>query len=384
MRPEAYYNENDPEMAAWLRRLVSAGHITPGVVDERDIRDVAPGDLLGYSQHHFFAGVGVWSWALRGAGWPDDRPVWTGSCPCQPFSQGGRGAGFDDERHLWPAWFWLLRELRPGVVFGEQVAGKGGEAWIDLVSADLEGEGYACGAVPAPACGFGAPHKRTRIYWVADAERERWEGRDEAGAREGLGGAGPQPRRGGAARGVEDPPRDRRRRKAARSGEAAEGRQAGPGPADGGELQDGPEGPSGARGVADAPARGRPGEGGEGEAGAPRRRRPRRVADAEGGGPQGGRRERRGVRPAQGGGGAEEPEGLRPEHRPGPANGFWGGADWLLCRDAKFRAVEPGTFPLADGSASRVGRLRGYGNALVAPQALAFVEAFIEAERGMR
>lgn len=80
----AYYNENDPFAAAWLRRLIEAGEIAPGVVDERSIVDVQPQDLSSYTQCHFFAGIGGWSLALRFAGWPDDRPVWTGSCPCQP------------------------------------------------------------------------------------------------------------------------------------------------------------------------------------------------------------------------------------------------------------------------------------------------------------
>ncbi len=63
MRP-AYYNEFDPIAAEWLRRLIAAGHIAPGDVDERSIEDVRPDDLLGYAQCHFFDGIGVWSYAL--------------------------------------------------------------------------------------------------------------------------------------------------------------------------------------------------------------------------------------------------------------------------------------------------------------------------------
>jgi DNA (cytosine-5)-methyltransferase 1 len=163
----AYYNEFDEYPAQWLRNLSYAGHIAAGKVDARSIREVSAADLLGATQAHFFAGIGVWSRALRLAGIPDDFPIWSGSCPCQPFSVAGRGAGFDDERHLWPVWFKLIEQCRPAVVVGEQVEGKDGRAWLDLVSSDLEGIGYAFGAAVLPSAGVGAPHIRSRTYFVA-------------------------------------------------------------------------------------------------------------------------------------------------------------------------------------------------------------------------
>lgn len=169
----AYYNENEPFAAQWLRNLISAGHIAGGDVDERDIRKVTARELAGYTQYHFFAGIGIWSHALRRAGWPDNRPVWTGSCPCQPFSSAGLGAGFTDERHLWPEWFRLIRECTPRAIFGEQVAGKDGAAWVDLVHDDLESAGYAVGAIASAAAGYGAPMRRERLYFMAHAASSR-------------------------------------------------------------------------------------------------------------------------------------------------------------------------------------------------------------------
>ena len=182
MKKWAYYNEHDKFAAAWLRELIKAGHIADGIVDERSIEDVLPNELTEFKQCHFFAGIGGWSYALRQAGWPDDRPVWTGSCPCQPFSSAGKGAGFADERHLWPAFYHLISQCRPAIVFGEQVASKAVDAWIDLVQADLEAVGYAFGCIPFPASSVGAPHIRDRNYWVADSRCER----NELGRRVGY------------------------------------------------------------------------------------------------------------------------------------------------------------------------------------------------------
>lgn len=163
----AIYNEWDAYIAAWLRNLIEAGLIAPGSVDERSICDLRATDLRGRVQFHTFAGIGGWGHALRLANWPDDRPVWSASCPCQPFSDAGLGRGVDDERHLWPVVAELVRECRPPVLFGEQSASSAGLAWFAAVRADLEGAGYAVGAADLCAAGVGAPHRRQRLYFAA-------------------------------------------------------------------------------------------------------------------------------------------------------------------------------------------------------------------------
>lgn len=355
----AYYNEIDEKAAAWLRELIARGLIADGVVDTRSIEDVTPADLAGFTQCHFFAGIGVWSYALRRAGWPDDRPVWTGSCPCQPFSAAGKGGGFADERHLWPAFHWLIEQCRPPVVFGEQVASKDGLAWLDLVQADLEGSGYASRAVDFCAAGVGAPHIRQRLYWVADAAVNRvgaFDGKSRSGVRrqEPVGRHSVSERlahhhhQGLEGRG--QPGRERAAERAARESGVAGGLadSADPRHDEAREHQRGPSQLS--------------------------------------------------ARPAEHGG------VVRPA---GSVNGLWRDADWLLCRDGKWRPVEARAqslvdgiadgvgrggdrsaeelaraeigFPLGKDSPGRVGRLRGYGNGLVAPAAQAFIESWLEA-----
>lgn len=169
-----YLNEFDPVAAAWLTELRDAGLIPPCDIDTRSIEDVEPRELAGYTQCHFFAGIGGWPLALQLAGWSADRPIWTGSCPCQPFSAAGKGDGFADERHLWPAFHWLIEQCRPPVVVGEQVASAAVGPWIDLVLTDLEALGYASGAIAFPAASVGAKHVRQRTYWAAIAYTERY------------------------------------------------------------------------------------------------------------------------------------------------------------------------------------------------------------------
>jgi len=172
----AYYNEHDPFAAAWLRELIKDNLIAPGEVDERSIEDVTPNDIRSFQQCHFFAGIGVWSLAARHVGIADDTSLWSGSCPCQPFSSAGKGGGFDDERHLWPAFHYLIEQCRPAIVVGEQVAGADGDTWLTLVSADMDATGYAFGAAETVAAGFGAPHERKRNYWVAYPEIVQFSG----------------------------------------------------------------------------------------------------------------------------------------------------------------------------------------------------------------
>jgi len=382
----AYYNEIDPYAAQWLRNLIAAGHIAPGDVDERDIRDVRPDDLRGYIQCHFFAGIGVWSYALRLAGWSDDRPVWTGSCPCQPFSQAGQGAGFDDERHVWPAWDHLIAEQCPPAILGEQVASKDAEPWLDLVSADLEGLGYAFGALAFPSAGVGAPHIRDRTYFVAHASSSRSSKQrrrrieptrpTEDGISSILAYANSRKRNGFAV--------VRRAERYREDAGRPEGGSESESCVDVCELADAysegslPRSLSGIHSSEEGPGP----RYGESErlgaigmlANASSERRQQDAGSALGNEEAYGRTGRDGQQSELDhlASGHVEVHRIEPA---GPTNGFWRDADWLLCRDEKWRSVEPGTFPLADGTPSRVGRLRAYGNAINAYQAAEFIAA---------
>jgi DNA (cytosine-5)-methyltransferase 1 len=366
------YNEIDPYAAQWIRNLVAGGHVAPGDVEERSIRDLTPDDVRSHLQAHFFAGIGVWSHALRSAGWPDARPVWTGSCPCQPFSSAGRAKGFSDDRHLWPDWFKLIAQCRPPVVLGEQVASPDGLRWLDLVRADLEGAGYAFGASDLCAAGVGAPHIRQRLYFVAVADRERREGLGLQLRERGPLAPVPEARGGGEAGGMADTdggfPGDGGVQRSGRHDEQSQDAPAGLGT--GSDIRR-----TGAGGLGDPQGRGAPavqqqaggqlpspqssGEGSDGSGD---------LADAERDGLEG--REH-----------TDAWEGATNRGRrltDSGTSGFWSPAEWLPCQDGRLRPVEPGTFPLAHGVANRVGKLRAYGNAICGPVATTFVRAVMQ------
>ncbi len=96
----------------------------------------------------------------------------TGGFPCQPFSQAGRRRGTKDDRYLWPEMLRVIREIYPAWIIGENVAGIINLALED-VCASLEDSGYEVQSFVIPACAVGAPHRRDRIWIVANSSRER-------------------------------------------------------------------------------------------------------------------------------------------------------------------------------------------------------------------
>lgn len=409
----AYYNEFDPGAAAWLRELIKRGLIADGEVDERSILDVGAGELSGFTQCHFFAGIGGWSRALRLAGWPDDRPVWTGSPPCQPFSSAGKQLGRDDARHLAPHFIGLVRAARPAVLFGEQVAsadvfgkaaGKPGKgpasppqwAWLDDLSDRLEAARYAIGASDIPAASIGAPHIRQRTFFgairLADADAG---GKGVVGEGDcGLDGRGAGIARAGHWTGSAD-------------GRLADADHAGPqGRVGMPERADQCAAGAGSleSGLADASGGGRGEERQDCRGGAGGDRTEGRTAGHGAGCSDSGLADATGERwdgrqdPA-GADGGTCPETGGAAFRTSPPNSFWASADWLYCRDAKWRPTQPGLKPLVDGlprgmgrggddgspfhpAEARVMRLRGYGNAIVPQAAAIFIQSFTDAIQG--
>lgn len=325
-----YYNDIEPFAVQWLKNLIAAGILPPGDVDSRPIQEVTPSDLIGYTQCHFFAGIGGWSLALGLAGWPANRPAWTGSCPCQPFSNAGSQKGEDDERHLWPFYRDLIAECGPSEVFGEQVESKVGRKWLAGVQTDLEGLGYAVGRADVCAAGVGAPHIRQRLWWVADSSPGRlgvdWSASGKPGHPDECG--------------------------------------------------------EGCRLAHTKNADGRSGECGAQEGTGQERLRGGRSA---GGGIIDSRMDHALQQGLEGFSG-----NVRDGHEPGrldtnatestseAGGNYWSGFIWIPCADGKARRIKPGIAPLAHGIPGRVGQIRAYGNAIVSQVAAEFIRAYMD------
>ena len=341
----ALYNENDPYCAQWLKNLIAAGHIPPGDVDDRSIADVQPIDLIGYDQVHLFAGIGGWGLACRLARWRDDRPIWTASCPCQPFSVAGKGLGASDTRHLWPHVFRLARAFRPSVLMGEQVAAAVGKHWFDGVRLDLESIGYACRGVVVPACAVDAPHGRDRLWFVADAaapgEGRRGLQRSSESESESAPGQRPPDQFAGPRRG------DVAYANVFSSGEGWEQRS--------GE-QRGLGGDTRSSTLVDDTSIGR------------RERRPEHVLRTRGDAAAG----------ASGAGVLAHADGQGQSGLPLNGEMAWSGSEWVIGADGKARRVKPGVRLLAHGVPARVAKLRAGGNAIVPPLAAEIIAAYMD------
>lgn len=271
-----YYNELDKGAASWLRELIAGGLIPNGYVDERTIEEVTASDLEGFTQCHFFSGIGGWARALAISGIPPSVRLWTGSPPCQPFSAAGKQRGKYDPRHLAPKFLRLVSECKPPVIFGEQVAKAIEWGWLDDLHIELENQGYTVGASVLSSGGLGAPHKRERLFFGAISSLA-----DSHGDKYWI----PIPR-------------------------------------------------------------------GNGEENAAKISNWKEVFESW------------------------ESSGTDKN-----VLGFWDGAREYLCRDGKYRYTEPSVPLLAHGVSSTVGRIRGYGNAIVPQVGALFVQEFLLSAR---
>ncbi|MBY0484588.1 DNA cytosine methyltransferase [Nitrosomonas sp.] len=359
MSISAYYNEFDPKAAAWLRQLIKNGNITPGEVDERSIEEVRASDLVGFDRVHWFSGIGTWDYCLNQSGW-GGKPVWTASLPCQPFSTAGKGLGKSDERHLLPHFLELVRQCKPDTIFGEQVEAAIKHGWLDDLQTNMEAEGYAVGHCVLGAHSIGAAHIRQRLYWVADNSGARSQ-RREGAERTDKQFIGQDCLADGMANtessGSKTPSAECYEQSSEGSPDAFAAR--------GGVIRMGDTEHNG------------------------------RIAS-----------EIKGSTLQTSSVGREEGEDIPFESkgasRPCPATDLSGreerqGIDWIYCRDNKYRPVKSGIKPLVNGIArgvvhswnpgesinanetqeARVMRLKGYGNAIQAQTAIAFISAYM-------
>ena len=393
--PNAYYNEWDAFPAQWTRNLIDAGHLPKGFVDERSVTDVTASNLSGYTECHFFSGIGGWPLALQLAGWNADEPVWSASLPCQPWSNAGRRRGVEDERHLWPVFRDLVAECLPPVIFGEQVSSKAGREWLAGVRSDLETLGYAVGASVISAGSIGAPHIRSRIYWVAErvahagrrgVQRER-DANVMAGAGREAEGQTHQRERSGNADSYRSADERLAHADSKRRGETRDAKTSRNGIITSSDESD--------ERLAHAPNANRRGGERSTQAGAGEDaiRRGRFAGSGKDGGLA--HAAERGLVYSSSDNGEHASEG-RPEWDATHDDGLtrqgravetpWADAITIECSDGKTRRVssEPSLYPLADGLPGRVGRLRAYGNAIVPQVAAEFIRAYLETRQAYK
>lgn len=144
--------------------------------------------------------------------WRGRVDVLTAGFPCQPFSIAGARNGAEDDRYLWPEVLRVINEVRPTWFVGENVGGiitmvlpgeetkvgsytdvcgenytfyeKRQRFVIEQIRIDLASIGYSLQPVVIPACAVGAPHRRDRVWFIAnrsdagieDLQQEREDG----------------------------------------------------------------------------------------------------------------------------------------------------------------------------------------------------------------
>jgi DNA (cytosine-5)-methyltransferase 1 len=371
---KVYYNEFDKKKCAALLQLMKDGHITKGDIDDRSITDVQPGDLQGYERAHFFAGIGLWDHALNLARWKEGDRVWTGSCPCQPFSAAGRQKGKADDRHLWPEWERLIKECQPSTIFGEQVASAVAKGWLDDVYQGLEAEGYAIGSIVLPASSVGAPHRRERLWFVADLQGKQRDERQNGNSIKECGEEGVQSeiRTSGGTLG------DTKHNGHATGTEQGSNGQAVLNDAQGKNSASEFEGASDSSDVANSDSLGLQKERPEQQTTRATRDSEEycssNVANSECKRLSGQGELQRSVHPETcGEGQASQPVYDSSRH--------WQDGEWVDCPDGKQRLIEPRIPLLAHGYPERVGVIHSAGDAIVPQVAAEFISAYMEVER---
>lgn len=120
----------------------------------------------------------------------------TAGFPCQPFSNAGRKRGSSDDRYLWPQTLavieavkpdWIILENVPGIlnmVFPDSEVGVASQSTLfgvendeicdystisGGIERDLRQTGYETVWLVIPTCSLGAPHRRDRVWIVANA-----------------------------------------------------------------------------------------------------------------------------------------------------------------------------------------------------------------------